>query len=146
MDIQSDIYEAKVWRKAHAIFCAFLCGGHDGRPEITERLEMAEANNIISDDEYGEVVTADLLWSGQLKQSQEEISLVIEVSWFAEPHDLDRAANRAAILRKIGLHAFPVVAAKEWIDALRAEALQRKIAIVHDYHTDKASWQSALQA
>jgi hypothetical protein len=70
--------------------------------------------------------------------------LVVEISWFAGQHDLDRAINRAAVLRQIGLQAIPVVAAKVWTDELRAAASQQGVAIVDEYRADKTSWEALL--
>ncbi|MEZ4730852.1 MAG: hypothetical protein R3E79_27330 [Caldilineaceae bacterium] len=145
-ELKGDTYESNFVRKADAIFGLFVRRGHDGRQEIANQLEMAEADQKVSDHEFTQVMAADLLWNGRSKQLSENISLVVEVSWLAEPHDLERAINRAAILRKIGLRAFPVVAAKEWADEVRSAALQRKIAIVHDYTADKVSWETAQTA
>lgn len=142
-ELKGDNYESNFVRKADAILGTFVRRGHDGRQEIATKLEVAEAANQISDEDYTQVMAADLLWNGRSKQILEDISLVVEVSWFAEQHDLERAINRASILRQIGLHAFPVVAAKEWVDEVRAEALRRKVAIINDYNADKASWESA---
>ncbi len=142
-ELKGDNYESNFVRKADAILGTFVRRGHDGRQEIATKLEVAEAENQISDEDYTQVMAADLLWNGRSKQIAEDISLVVEVSWFAEQHDLERAVNRASILRQIGLRAFPVVAAKEWVDEVRAEALRRKVTIIYDYNADKASWESA---
>jgi hypothetical protein len=142
-ELKGDNYESNFVRKADAILGAFVRRGHDGRQEIATKLDVAEAANQISDEDYTQVMAADLLWNGRSKQIAEDISLVVEVSWFAEQHDLERAVNRASILRQIGLRAFPVVAAKEWVDEVRAEALRRKVAIIYDYNADKVSWESA---
>lgn len=107
------------------------------------QIDTAEADHQLSDDEFTQVMATDLLWNGRSKQLPEGISLVVGVSWFAEPHDLEHAIRRAAILRQIGLRAFPVVAAKEWTDEVRAEALRRKVAIIQDYNADKLSWEAA---
>ncbi|MEZ4725994.1 MAG: hypothetical protein R3E79_02545 [Caldilineaceae bacterium] len=123
---------------------AIFCRGRDVRQEVSLQLEQAEENGLISADEYTQVLAADLLWRGRMKQQEQTTTLVIEVSWLAEQTDLTRAATRASILQRIGLHAVPVVAAREWPVEMRQAAQQQGILLVEQFNIEKQSWQFAL--
>jgi hypothetical protein len=138
--LQHNIYDARVWRRASAIFSVFLRNGHDGRQAIEDQLEMAEASGLISEADYDTVITTDLLWNGQRRQSSEAATLVVKVSWLATLQNLEQVSNAVAVLQKIGVRAFPVVVAKEWPTEVRAKALHNRVAIIHNETTDKASW------
>ncbi|MCB0060750.1 MAG: hypothetical protein KDE19_01500 [Caldilineaceae bacterium] len=143
-DLKGDSYENGVIRRADAIFGSFLRRGRDGRQEVANQLEAAEDTGQITDRDYDLVFAADLLWNGRSKDTREAVTLVVEISWFAEQHDVDRAVSRAQVLRHIGLQAIPVVAAKVWPEELRIEALEQGVAIVDEYRADKASWEALL--
>lgn len=145
-DLKGSSYENDVRTKADAIFGYFLRRGHDVRQEVSLQLDQAEENGLISDDEYTQVLATDLLWAGRIKQQEKTATLVIEVSWFAEQTDLTRAATRASILQRLGLHAMPVVAAREWSVEMRQAAQQQGILLVEQFNVDKQSWQFALAA
>ena len=49
---------------------------------------------------------------GRRREDEAEVYLVAEVSWGVGPHDVERAAERAALLAKTGLLTIPVVASK----------------------------------
>jgi hypothetical protein len=139
-------YENNLNNKADSIFGYGLRRGRDGRNEISVQLDAAEQSGIISAEEYTQVLAADLLWSGRLKPSDESITLVVESSWFAEPNDIDRAVSRAAILRRIGLRVLPVVAARDWLSAIRELAQAEHVIMVDEFGLDKPSWEAALAA
>jgi hypothetical protein len=136
-------YETNIKNKADSIFGYGLRRGRDHRSEISAQLDAAEQSGLISEDEYIQVLAADLLWSGRHKRLDKIITLVVESSWFAKPHDIDRVVSRATILRRIGVAAFPVVAAREWLSATRQLALVKHVIIVDDHGLDKISWDTA---
>jgi hypothetical protein len=139
-DLKGSSYENDIRSKANAIFGYLLRRGHDARNEIGARLDVAEQVDQITGDDYTQVLASDLLWSGQLKGSNEPTTLVVEVSWWAEVSDLERAMLRAAILQKLGLRAIPVVAAREWSDRARQEAQRRGVVVVEQFSVDRSSW------
>lgn len=95
--LKGDSYENNVNRKADSIFGFGLRRGHDGRNEIGWQLDAAEEAGQISADEAIQVLAADLIWSGRLKQLNEPLTLLIESSWLAEPRDVERSLLRTAI-------------------------------------------------
>jgi hypothetical protein len=94
--------------------------------------------------EYQSVLDADLLWSGKLWDTDEEVILVLEASWKVHESDVERATQRAEVLRRIGLKALPVAAGKEWPQQVEALALREQVIITRDGRVDDASWQAAL--
>ncbi len=144
--LKGSSYENDVIKKAESIFGYGLRRGHDARNEIASKLEEAEEKGQISRDEYIQVMATDLLWSGRLKQSKEMTTLVIEASWFAEQNDLNRAIARTAILSRIGIQTFPVVAAKEWSEAIQKLAQEKHVIMVHEFSLNKTSLESMLAA
>jgi hypothetical protein len=144
--LKGDSYENNVNKKADSIFGFGLRRGHDSRNEIGLQLDLAEEAGQISADESIQVLAADLLWSGRVKQSNEPMTLVVESSWLAEPRDIERALMRAMILSKIGVRSLPVVAAREWPNDVQQTAYAQKVIIVHEYSLDKTSWGLALSA
>jgi hypothetical protein len=65
----------------------------------------------ISKEERDEVLSADLLWSGE--RDGKFVVLVVEVSFTISQDDVERAKKRAEILRKLGILAIPVVGGVE---------------------------------
>lgn len=143
-DLRGQSYEQKIRDRADAIFGYFLKRGRKMRNEIGDYLEEAEEKDQISEHEHEQVLACDLLWGGKLKKSKEELFLVVEVSWQAEAHDIQRAYERSNILRSIGIESVPVVAAINWTPDSAKEALDLGVVMVNDMRLDKASWQAAL--
>lgn len=143
-DLKGYNYESNFKSKADAIFGLLLRRGHDARQGILSQLESAGEAGQITESDYEQVLAADLLWNGRSKATSDNLFLVIEISWFAEQSDIDRAINRTAVLRKLGLQAIPVVAAKVWSEPLVAEALIHHTVIVDEFKVNKDSWQAAL--
>ncbi len=112
--LKNSSYERSIQDKAFGIFGAYARRGKDVKNEIALQLEDAEDDGHISEQEHLRVLASDLLWGGKLKKTKEQVVLVVEVSWCAEQTDVERAVNRAAILRRIGIKALPVVAGKIW--------------------------------
>jgi len=129
--------------KAVSIFGRYLKRGHNATHEVADRLQAAVEAGDISEQEFGQVLAADLLWGGQAREAEGEVILVVEASWMAEVSDVERAAARAGILRKIGLVALPVVAGREWTPEALEAARQAKAVVTTDDSVDAESWRSA---
>jgi hypothetical protein len=78
--------------------------------ELRSLLEEAVSRRILSPGERRDVGRADLIVHGKQLQDGKTVYLVIEVSWGVRPADVERAARRAALLRKLGLYVLAVVA------------------------------------
>jgi hypothetical protein len=127
-----------------AIFGFLLSDGQDATQEVIRHLRAAEQANRVSAEEFQSVLDADLLWGGKLWDTDEEVILVLEASWKVHESDVERAAQRAEVLRRAGLKALPVAAGKEWPQQVEALALRERVVITRDGRVDDASWQAAL--
>jgi proteasome assembly chaperone (PAC2) family protein len=97
--------------RAHAIFGRVILKGRPFEEKAAEILWEACKKGQISKEERDEVLSADLLWSGE--REGEFIVLVVEVSFTISQDDVERAKKRAEILRKLGILAIPVVGGVE---------------------------------
>ena len=92
-------------------------------PDFDQRVESAEASGAITEDEGDELLLLDLIVSGTRRGNPERVYAGIEVSITANDDDVNRAADRAQILRKVT--GGPVMAV---VIADRVEAQQRELA------------------
>ncbi len=143
-ELKGKSHEQTYRDKSDAIFGSHLRRGHKITSSVSEQLYDALDAGTISKQEQKEVLSADLLWGGRLHKTGEEVILVIEASWLAEETDVDRAAERAGILRKIGLRALPVVAAREWAAGIPQMASDRQVVMTTNGRIDEDSWQAAV--
>ena len=130
--------------RAAAIFGRLLTAGRDATEEVVRCLRAAQQASRVSAEEYQGVLNADLLWSGELWETGEEVILVLEASWKVHENDVERAVQRAEILRRAGLKALPVTAGEEWPQQVEALALRERVVVTRNGRVDDASWQAAL--
>jgi outer membrane murein-binding lipoprotein Lpp len=97
--------------KAHAVFGRLVLKGKPFEEKAVEILWDAYKRGQISKEERDEVLSADLLWSGE--RDGKFVVLVVEVSFTISQDDFERAKKRAEILRKLGILAIPVVGGVE---------------------------------
>jgi len=97
--------------KAHAVFGRLVLKGKPFEEKAAEILWDAYKRGQISKEERDEVLSADLLWSGE--RDGKFVVLVVEVSFTISQYDVERAKKRAEILRKLGILAIPVVGGVE---------------------------------
>jgi len=130
--------------RAVAIFGHLMAGGRDATEQIARHLQSFYKEKRITAEEYQSVLDADLLFRGRLVDTDEEVLLVLEASWTVHEEDVERAAQRAQILRRAELPTLPVAAGEEWPDEARALAHQRHVVIIQDGRVDDESWRTAL--
>ena len=130
--------------RAAAIFGRLLTAGKDATQEVIRHLRAAQRASRVSAEEYQGVLNADLLWSGELWETGEEVILVLEASWKVHENDVERAVQRAEVLRRAGLKALPVTAGEEWPQQVEALALRSRVVITRNGRVDDVSWQAAL--
>lgn len=145
-DLKGSSHERDYRDKAISIFGRYLKRGRDVTSEVADQLQAAEDAGQVTEQEFDQVLAADLLWEGQLRKAEGKVILVVEASWLAEVTDVKRAVARANILRKIGLHALPVVACREWTEEAIAAARTQGVVMTTNGCVDKASWQNALNS
>ena len=92
-------------------------------PDFDREVESAEASGTITEDESDELLLLDVIVSGNRTGTQDRVYAGIEVSITANDDDVNRAADRTEILRKVTRG--PVMAA---VIAARMEAPQRELA------------------
>ena len=92
-------------------------------PDFDQQVESAEASGAIIEDESDELLLLDLIISGTRTGTRERVYAGIEVSITANDDDVNRADDRAEMLRKVT--GGPVMAA---VIAARVEAPQRELA------------------
>jgi DNA repair exonuclease SbcCD ATPase subunit len=97
--------------KAHAVFGRLVLKGKPFEEKAVEILWDAYKRGQISKEERDEVLSSDLLWSGE--RDGKFVVLVVEVSFTISQNDIERAKKRAEILRKLGILAIPVVGGVE---------------------------------
>jgi chromosome segregation ATPase len=97
--------------RAHAVFGRIILKGKTFEEKAAEILGDAYKRGQISKEERDEVLSADLLWSGE--RDGKFVVLVVEVSFTISQDDVERAKKRAEILRKLGILAIPVVGGVE---------------------------------
>ncbi len=142
-ELKGKSYENEYRFRASGIFGRFLLRGRDRTDDIAVQLHEAVANNLISPAELTQVLSADLLWGGKSAVDKTEIMLVLEASWRAELTDVERAAQRASILRRIQIPTLAVVAGVEWDEDALIAAQGQRVVVAFDGQIDAASWQSA---
>ena len=80
--------------------------------ELSTLLDEAVARGALSDTETEAVTWTDLVVQGRRREDGTEVALLVEVSWGIGPHDVERAAERAALLTRAGCSVLPVVAGR----------------------------------
>ncbi len=128
-DVKGSTYESDIRNKAAAIFGRLIRRGRDGNNDVIDHLYDTET---ITEDEIDQVLSADLIWTGKQRKGDQQIVLVVEVSWLAEANDVTRAYERANIVQKAGMLAIPVVAGKAWTTEALDLAEERQALIVVD--------------
>lgn len=112
--------------RATAIFGLWLDKGRDATELVARRLREAVKEGLVSPDEQFDALQADLLWLGEFDGRQ--ILVTGEASWRVNKSDVERAAKRAEILRKVGFEAIPFVGGVEWSE--RAARATRELRVV----------------
>lgn len=102
--------EERARRKAHALFRRLI-----RRPRLVaeeqfaQLVDDAQDQGTLSVEEADRLIEADVVVRGQQPDDRSEVYLIAEVSWGIGVKDVQRARERAALARRIGLPAQPVV-------------------------------------
>ena len=99
-------------------------------PDFDRQVESAEASGAITEDESDELLLLDLIVSGTRTGTPERVYSGIEVSITANDDDVNRAADRVEILRKVtGGPVMAAVIAARVDEQQRALAARREVAV-----------------
>jgi predicted nuclease with TOPRIM domain len=103
--------ERRYRERGHAYFSRILRRTHVlSGDELVNLLDAAVTQGRLSEDEADEVIQADVVVRGRRRDDNTEVYLVVEVSWGVGLSDVQRAADRATLLARLGIPALPVVA------------------------------------
>ena len=99
-------------------------------PDFDQQVESAEASGAITEDESDELLLLDLIVSGTRRGNPERVYAGIEVSITANDDDVNRAADRAQILRKVTGGPVMAVVIADSVEAQQRElAARREVAV-----------------
>jgi len=104
--------------------------------------EVLEAH--LSEDEVEDVMRLDVLARGRVRRAPESppVWLAVEVSAVIDQNDVERARRRAALLRRAGYRAIPVVAGEQWTEGAEAAAAEAPLVVLQDGRS--TGWDEAL--
>ncbi|MEA2641832.1 MAG: hypothetical protein QOF51_3226 [Chloroflexota bacterium] len=138
--LNDDSLELRYARRAAAYFS-----------RIAKRLRVLDTSdlaNILDDaveegrltvEERDAVMETDLVATGRRVKDQAEIYLLAEISWGLGPHDVERAADRAAFLAKLGREVVPIAAGVSVDAETLALAGERGVRTVRNGHNARPS-------
>jgi hypothetical protein len=125
-------------------------GSYFGR--LLRRIRVVAPNSLedalearVTPEEFQDVLLLDLLVAGRPREAApeaEEVLLAVEVSAVVDVHDVQRARQRAAILRRAGYRAVPAVAGERLTAGAERAARAVPVLVVQDGHTRQ--WTEAL--
>ncbi|MCS6924443.1 MAG: hypothetical protein NZ578_00945 [Candidatus Binatia bacterium] len=95
--------------------------------EIRPLLDDAVRRGVLSAEERRELIRTDLFVQGRHPDTGEAMYLVVEVSWSVYSTDVERAATRAALLRKLDVPVVAVVAGMGIMPEAHREATNRGV-------------------
>jgi hypothetical protein len=98
--------------------------------EPDEFYRVMEEADLLSADELAEVVSADVFAHGQLRSNDTPRWFVVEASWGLGMTDVERAAQRAAILTQNGAPAIGTVLGRRITADARKRAQQLGVLVV----------------
>jgi predicted nuclease with TOPRIM domain len=125
--------EREFREKAPAYFGRHVAGLRVLSPgELSQLLEPALESGLLSFDEYEQVLASDLVATGRLRSTGEEVYLVAEVSWGVGLGDLERALRRAAHLSRLRKRVLAAVGGEEVLPGVEEEALAKGVIVVTD--------------
>ena len=113
--------------------------------EVPELLDTLEAR--LTPEEIDEVLNLDLLVVGRPRRpgampEERDVWLAVEISATVDTEDVERAVERAAMLRKAGYAAIPAVAGREATSVAEEAAQGQGVLLVRDGRVD--FWDQAL--
>ena len=121
--LRGEVLEIRYQQRAPALF-----GYYVRRPRVINvghfLDDLREEGHEFTQDEWIQLAAIDLIVSARHPQTREPLYLVVEVSRVIYPDDVQRAIERAEMLRQRGLSTYPAVAG-EGIDPEARELAER---------------------
>jgi hypothetical protein len=110
-DLKGITLEMRYYNRAFAYFSRVVRRAHAlSGDELHALIEPAIAQGMLSEEGADDVVQADVVVRGRLRDDGSEVYLVVEVSWDVGTGDVERAVRRASLLAQTGVPTLPVVA------------------------------------
>ena len=98
--------------------------------DLEQLVEEAESRGAITEEEADELLLLDLIVAGTQRADHARVYVAAEVSITANQDDVNRAADRADILRRVtGLPTRPVVIADRMAESYRQLADEKEVAV-----------------
>ncbi len=138
--LEGIVLEDHYRRRAHSFFGRWL---RNVRVVEWSKLE-GQLRASLTPDEYGKVADLDAIIQGIWQDTGKEIWIALEVSATVDRTDVERAHERAALLRKAGWPAVPVAAGRATTQGALREAEGLKVVLLQNGRA--SGWQEALQA
>ena len=111
MQLKDIILKRRHRERGLAYFGSLIRGGRVlTSQEVSDLLEDAEDRGVLSRDERCDVAWAEVILSGARRADQQPIMVLAEVSSDLDRDDVLHAAERAAMLAKLGTPVLPAVA------------------------------------
>lgn len=114
------VYFSKIIRKARTFSLDTL------QQLLEQALEQGQLTQAKADD----IALSDVIVQGINQATGTQVRLAVEVSWGIGLIDVERAARRAALLSRLGIPAFPVVAGTRATPEAQAEAQRQQVWLI----------------
>ena len=125
-----DFFWERKWRyKFRGLVCEVARRTRRVEAGDLESFENAFDEGIIDAEQALSVRNLDMIIEG-IRGFGSELLLAVEMSRVIDEHDVTRAIERAAVLRKVGYNAVPVVAGSFMDTQLRDSAVERGVEVV----------------
>ncbi len=119
-------FETKMSSQAAARLGRFL--RKPRRLEIAEFLdEMEEQGAPLTPEELEQLRSLDILVTGRDRRTGNTVYITVEVSWMLYPSDVERAEERAGLLRRCGYEAYPALIGRGITPEASTLAQQRRV-------------------
>jgi len=132
--------ERRYRERAYAYFGQILRGAQ----AVAVSDLVAELEQRLSPEALESLLLLDVLVRGRAGRQPDapEVWLALEVSAVVDRHDVERAQQRAALLRQAGYRVIPAVAGEEVTEGGQAAAREGAVLLVQDGH--RQFWEEAL--
>ena len=127
-ELKGKSLEADYRTKGHAYFSRLVRRPHVlSSDELTTLVEDARDRGVLLSFDAQEIYDADVVARGRRLEDGTEVYLLVEVSWGVGRYDVERAAQRAALLARLGTPVIPVVAGKRITPAVARLAHKHQV-------------------
>ncbi|MCX7689159.1 MAG: hypothetical protein N2045_14500, partial [Fimbriimonadales bacterium] len=133
-NLRGDMLEMQYRQRAFSFFGKIV-----SRVKVVDLQEVWDRlNEHLSEEQLDNLLELDLLLAGRLKAAWaarigvDEVWLAVEVSAVVDRQDVERAWERAALLRRAGLQALAVAAGHRWTEGAEKEAERKGVVLQKD--------------